>query len=92
MEKELTEEQINRLCADLRAYEFLMNTKDVWGGNAEIMKQFILLEDGMKKIMEALTDEQRDRVLEEHKLQSAALKARKKMKRKGVKKTKKEKR
>jgi hypothetical protein len=73
MENQLTEEQIDRICANLRAIDFLRRNQDKLEKHPEMKIQIAKLKAGVKAIMDILTDEQRDKVLEIHKVQTEAI-------------------
>jgi hypothetical protein len=73
MENRLTEEQIDRICANLRAIDFLKKNQDKFQKHPEMKKEMDKMQALVKQVMEILTDEQRDHVLEVHKLQLEAI-------------------
>jgi hypothetical protein len=66
----LTEEQIDRICENLRVIDFLSRNQEKIEINPEMKKQMKLFREKVKEIMDILTDEQRDKVLETHKTQT----------------------
>jgi hypothetical protein len=70
-EYKLTEEIINRLCSDLRAIDFCNKHTNELNSIPEFKDSFEALTKGVKQIWDLLSEEQRDKVLEEHKSQMA---------------------
>ena len=70
MEEELSDDQVDELCMFMRVIDLFDKNKEIIEKNPEIVKANIELREKVNSIMDLLTDEQKDRVLEEHKLQS----------------------
>lgn len=73
MEKRLTEEQINKICANLRALDFLEKNKVLVDAHDDMKNEAEKFKALIKKVIDELTDEERDEVLEIHKIQREAL-------------------
>jgi hypothetical protein len=73
MDKKLTIEEIDKICSNLRAVDFMKRHHKEIERIPELKEQYDLLSKSVKEIMNHLTDEQRDKVLERHKIQSDAL-------------------
>ena len=69
MEPELTEEEISHFCVFMRMIDLFNEHPEVLAENAEIKEKYDLLCAGVNSMFEMLTDEQRDFLLEQHKLQ-----------------------
>ncbi len=69
MENELTEQQINEICRDLRLVDLLKENESKINEIPEFKKLVKQLLVNVNKIMNLLTEEQRDYVLEIHKQQ-----------------------
>ena len=69
MEEELTEEMINELCSFMRTVEFMKKNEKIWKSNPEVKKTYDDASRGLNEIMEALTEEQKNIVLEMHRKQ-----------------------
>ena len=69
MEYELTDELISQLCMFMRVTEFLENHPEEVNSNAQFKEHSVKFCATMKNIWNALTEEQQNIVLEEHKRQ-----------------------
>jgi hypothetical protein len=67
--EELTNDQINELCSFLREIDVMQKNIDIVNANAELKKGYEALCNNVNEIMKLLTNEQRDKVLETHRLQ-----------------------
>lgn len=86
--EELTDDMINELCSYLRVIDLMQKNPDIVNSNAELKQEYEKVCKTTNDIMEALSDEQRDKVLETHRLQLIYLAEQKasKQKKKKVKK------
>ena len=84
-EFKLTKESINRLCSDLRAIDFCNKHAKELNSAPGYKENFEALTKTVKQIWDLLTEEQRDKVLAEHKVQIANI-AKQKVKNKKQKK------
>lgn len=66
---EFTEELISKICMDMRTVDILKSNYHHFEHNAEMKECFERICDLVNQMMEALTAEQLDIVLEEHKRQ-----------------------
>ncbi len=87
MEHELTNEEISHVCMYMRVIDLMRNNQKILDENEAIRIQYDKLCLLVNQLMENLTDEQRDEVLEEHKIQleELAKKAAKKQRKKNRK-------
>jgi len=69
MEHELTDEEISHVCMYMRVIDLMRKNQKILDENEEIKKQYEKLCLLVNQLMENFTDEQRDEVLEEHKIQ-----------------------
>jgi hypothetical protein len=69
MEQKLTDEQISNLCMYMRVIDLLKSRPDLLDENPEMKKQLEMICSNVDKVMESISDEQRDEVLEAHKMQ-----------------------
>jgi len=69
MEHELTDEEISHVCMYMRVIDLMRKNQKILDKNEELKKQFEKLCLLVGQLMENFTDEQRDEVLEEHKIQ-----------------------
>jgi hypothetical protein len=69
MEEKLTDEQISNLCMYMRVIDLLKSRPDLLDENPEMKKHLEMICSNVDKIMETISDEQRDEVLEVHKIQ-----------------------
>ena len=67
MIQKLTDDQISSLCMYMRVIDFFRKNRNVL--NEEMEQHYYILCKNVNEIMEALTDEQRDEILEIHKIQ-----------------------
>ncbi len=70
MEEELTDEQVDELCMFMRVIDLFDKNKEIIDKDPIIFEANKELREKVNSIMDLLTDEQKDRVLEEHKIQS----------------------
>jgi hypothetical protein len=68
-DEELTDDMINELCSYLRVIDLMQKNPEMVNSNAELKKEYEAVCKTTNDIMEALTEEQRDKVLETHRLQ-----------------------
>ncbi len=87
MEHELTNEEISHVCMYMRVIDLMRKNQKILDENEAIRIQYDKLCLLVNQLMENLTDEQRDEVLEEHKIQleELAKKAAKKQRKKNRK-------
>ena len=69
MERELTDEQISQICMYMRVIDFMRKNQKVLDENLEMKKNYEKLCLTVNDLMENISDEQRDEVLEVHKIQ-----------------------
>jgi len=69
MERELTDEQISEICMFMRVIDLMRKNQKILSENEEIKKQYDKLCLLVSHLMENISEEQRDEVLEEHKIQ-----------------------
>ena len=67
--EELTDDLINELCSYLRVIDLMQKNPEIVNSNAELKKEYEAVCKTTNDIMEALSDEQRDKVLETHRSQ-----------------------
>ncbi len=68
IDHELTEKEIDKLCHYMQVVEVLNKHKDDFDKNSEIEEIFDKYSQILKEHMFLLSDEQRDKVLENHKM------------------------
>jgi hypothetical protein len=73
MDHKLTDEEIDRICSNLRAVDFMKRHQAEINKIPELKEQNDLLSKSVKELMNKLSEEQRDKVLEIHKIQSEAI-------------------
>jgi len=78
MGPELTEDDIAHLCMFMRVIDVLTDSPDILAENAEIRKHYEELRVRFDALFGLLTDEQRDMVLEQHRLQLIEIQKREK--------------
>ena len=69
MEHELTGEEISHVCMYMRVIDLMRKNQKILDENEDVKKQYEKLCLLVNQLMENFTDEQRDEVLEEHKIQ-----------------------
>lgn len=69
MDHKLTDEQISELCMFMRVSDLLRENKHLFKDNHEFMKSFQKIQANVNEILESLSPEEIDEILEEHKLQ-----------------------
>jgi len=69
MKGELTNDQISQVCMYMRVVEYMKKNEKILSENEEMKKNYEKLCLTVAEIMESITDEQRDEVLEVHKKQ-----------------------
>ena len=69
MERDLTNEEISQLCMYMRVIDFMRKNQKVLDENLEMKKNYEKLCLTVNDLMENISDEQRDEVLEVHKIQ-----------------------
>lgn len=69
MEREMTDKEISQLCMYMRVIDFMGKNQEIVSKNEEMKKNYDQLCLTVNEIMENISDEQRDEVLEVHKIQ-----------------------
>ena len=69
MKSELTDKEISQLCMYMRVIDLMGKNQKILSDNEEIKKNYDKLCLTVSEIMENISDEQRDEVLEVHKIQ-----------------------
>ena len=69
MERELTDKQISEICMYMRVIDLMRKNQKILSENEEIKKQYDKICLLVSQLMENISEEQRDEVLEEHKIQ-----------------------
>jgi len=69
MEHELTNEEISQICMYMRVIDFMGKNQKVLSENPEIKENYDKLRLMVSELMENISDDQRDEVLEVHKIQ-----------------------
>ena len=69
MAEKLGDEEISTICMYMRIVDLFKNNPDIVEKTPGLKENFEILCTQVGEIMELLTDEQRDELLEEHKLQ-----------------------
>ena len=69
MERELTDEQVSQLCMYMRVIDFMGKNQKVLDENVEMKKQYENLRLTVSQIIDNISEEERDAVLEIHKIQ-----------------------
>jgi hypothetical protein len=75
MEEQLTDEMINKICMFLRIIDLFNNNREKMEEIPEIKKEYERLSTTVNEIMNNLTEEQRDKVLEIHKIQTEEIRS-----------------
>ena len=70
IEQKLTNEQISQLCMFMRVIDTLQKNKNIWNENPQMKEAYDKTCFHVSSIMEMLSEEQRNKVLEAHKLQA----------------------
>jgi len=86
----MTNEQISKLCMYMRVIDLMKKNQKVLNENEELKKGYDNLCLNVNQIMETISDEQRDEVLELHKIQLQEI-AKKEAKKLKIKKQRKKK-
>jgi len=88
MEREMTDKEISQLCMYMRVIDFMGKNQKILSENEEMKMNYDKLCLTVNEIMENISDEQRDEVLEVHKIQleEIAKKEAKKLRKKQPKK------
>ena len=88
MEHELTDEEISHVCMYMRVIDLMRKNQKILSENEEIKKNYDKLCLLVSQLMENISEEQRDEVLEVHKIQleEIAKKEAKKLRKKQPKK------
>jgi len=73
MEYELSDDEINHLCMFMRVIDLMKKNHIIVDSNPEMKNEIEKLNKWVKELMDKLTDEQRDMVLETHKIQAEYL-------------------
>ena len=69
MERELTDEQVSQLCMYMRVIDFMGKNQKILDENVEMNKQYENLRLTVSQIIDNISEEERDAVLEIHKIQ-----------------------
>ncbi|NDP23153.1 MAG: hypothetical protein GZ091_19050 [Paludibacter sp.] len=69
MERKLTDDEISHVCMYMRVIDLMGKNQKILSENVEIKKNYDKLCLTVNEIMENISDELRDEVLEEHKMQ-----------------------
>ena len=69
MERELTDEQVSQLCMYMRVIDFMGKNQKILDENVEMKKQYENLRLTVSQIIDNISEEERDAVLEIHKIQ-----------------------
>ena len=69
MERELTDEQVSQLCMYMRVVDFMGKNQKILDENPEMKKQYENLRLTVSQIIDNISEEERDAVLEIHKIQ-----------------------
>jgi len=69
MERELTDHQISEICMYMRVIDLMRKNQKILSENEEIKKNYDKLCLLVSQLMENISEEQRDEVLEVHKIQ-----------------------
>ena len=69
MERKLTDEEISNICMFMRVSELLKNNQHIMVDHPEFKQAYDMLKIKMDQILEMLTQEEIDEILEEHKAQ-----------------------
>jgi hypothetical protein len=67
MERKLTDEQEAQISMFMRVFEFLRKNENVFRENEEFMKQYESFKNALPKILDELSEEERDILLERYK-------------------------
>ena len=70
MIEQLDEENVSQLCMFMRVIDLFDQNESIVNSNPEMADTVKELREKVQRIMDLLTDEQKDYVLEEHKIQS----------------------
>jgi hypothetical protein len=70
MENELTDDEINEICMFLRVIDLMKKNQEIVDTNPAMKNEIEAMSKLVKEIMDKLSDEQRDKVLETHKIQA----------------------
>lgn len=70
IEQKLTNEQISQLCMFMRVIDVLQKNRNIWNENPQMKEAYDKHCYHVNSIMEMLSEEQRNKVLKEHKLQA----------------------
>ena len=70
MIEQLDEENVSQLCMFMRVIDLFDKNESIVNSNPEMADTVKELREKVQRIMDLLTDEQKDYVLEEHKIQS----------------------
>ena len=70
MEEQLDDENVSQLCMFMRIIDLFDKNETIVNANPEMADTVNELREKVKRIMDMLSDEQKDYVLEEHKIQT----------------------
>jgi hypothetical protein len=73
MENPLTTEDLDRICSNLRAIDFMKRHQAEMDRLPELKQEFEKLSSLTRQLIDQLSEDQRNRVLEIHKVQADAL-------------------
>jgi len=69
MERELTDDEINKICMYMRVIDLMRKNLDIINKDVAMKKQYDILCKNVEKIMELLSAKQKNHILEIHRLQ-----------------------
>ncbi|WP_320054334.1 hypothetical protein [uncultured Acetobacteroides sp.] len=69
MSMSLSDEEINQICMYMRIVDFMRDNQEMVESNPEMVELVAQLNTCVGKIMDVLTDEEKDELLEEHRFQ-----------------------
>lgn len=72
----LSEEEINQICMYMRIVDFMRNNQEMVDSNPEMVDLVAQLNTCVGRIMDILTDEEKDELLEVHRIQMEELRNR----------------
>ena len=76
MSMSLSEEEINQICMYMRIVDFMRNNQEMVDSNPEMVDLVAQLNTCVGRIMDILTDEEKDELLEVHRIQMEELRNR----------------
>ena len=69
MERELTDDEINKICMYMRVIDLMRKNLDIINKDVAMKKQYDILCKNVEKIRELLSAKQKNHILEIHRLQ-----------------------